>query len=86
MSVSRKLCALDCRILDRGNLKNGRSGVSYKAEFSDGNSTVELPTSEEVYRTLKPFVTYEVKIEITQTSYENKKSIRGRIVSASAVN
>jgi len=60
---------------------NGRSGISYKANLSDGTSNLELPIKDaEVWNKLEPFKRYKVMIEISQVAVDNRLATRCRIV------
>lgn len=60
---------------------NGRSGVSYKVEISDGTTNVQLPVSSaDVWNMFKPFEDYYCTIEISQVAQDNRIATKCRIV------
>ena len=65
---------------------NGRSGVSYKVNVSDGNSALELPVADaETWNLFVPFEMYEVSLQIDQIANNSRLSTRTRINSARKV-
>lgn len=65
---------------------NGRSGMSYKVQISDGQSNLELPcATPEVYNLFSPFKTFQVNIEVSQVANDNRLATRCRVVGAQAV-
>lgn len=64
---------------------NGRSGVSYKVNVSDGSSNLELPVKDaEVWNLFEPFKRFRVDIEISQVANDNRLATRCRIVGCKA--
>lgn len=62
---------------------NGRSGVSYKVNLSDGTSALELAVADaETWNAFVPFRMYNVTLEITQVAYESRLSTRTRVCDA----
>ena len=62
---------------------NGRSGVSYKVNISDGSSNLELPVKDaEIWNKFEPFKRYRVSIEVSQVANDNRLSTRCRVVDA----
>lgn len=60
---------------------NGRSGVSYKVNLSDGSSNLELPVKDaEVWNMFDPFKKFIVDIEISQVANDNRIVTRCRVV------
>lgn len=69
---------------------NGREGVSYVVEISDGKGSVELPViSQEIYQIFEPFGMYYVAVNFEMVAQETKSGARMfpkcRIVDAGAV-
>lgn len=68
---------------------DGREGVSYKVEMSDGLGSVEFAVTEAVYLLFVPFKIYDITIEFNQvtraTQYGQRKDIKARIVEVTEV-
>lgn len=64
---------------------NGRSGVSYKVNISDGKSNLELPVIDaECWNKFEPFKRMRVDIEISQVAVDNRLSTRCRVIDCKA--
>lgn len=62
---------------------DGREGVTYKVDISDGESTISLPCGTiEVYQRFVPFKRYNVAIDLVQTNYEGRKGVKAFVVGA----
>ena len=62
----------------------GRQGVSYKVDLSDGVSTVQLACKDiNVYQVFRPFKKFTVQIELLQTSFDGRKGVKAQIFAAS---
>lgn len=62
---------------------DGRTGVTYKVQVSDGTETVEMRcASVDVWSQFKAFKPYAVSISLTQTSNGGRLGIRAEIVGA----
>ena len=60
---------------------DGRKGVSYKVEVSDGNSSIPFSCdNEEVYKIFKPFNRYVIKLDI-----QHRRNDRGSYISAKVI-
>lgn len=68
---------------------DGRSGVSYKIELTDGQGAIEFPVTEEIYPLFEPMREYLVDIEFSQVSRQSqwgvRKDIKARIVGAELI-
>ena len=55
---------------------NGRSGVKYQVEVSDGTESMKLTCdSPETYYKFEVFKTFDIKIRLIQRAEENKNGI-----------
>lgn len=54
----------------------GRKGISYKIEVSDGTASMEMPIDESVYLYMQPMREYLFDLDFTQVSRETKFGIR----------
>lgn len=55
---------------------DGREGVSYKVELTDGHGGIEVPVAEEIYQYFEPFRKYLLDFEITQVSRNTQYGVR----------
>lgn len=61
-------------------LDNGREGVTYKVELSDGSSNIQLACKNiDVYQEFIPFDYYSVVIELAQTNFEGRVGTKAQI-------
>ena len=62
---------------------DGRNGVSYKVDLSDGTSTVQLACKDiNVYQVFRPFKKFTVQIELLQTTFDGRKGVKAQIFAA----
>lgn len=65
---------------------DGRSGVTYKVQLSDGTEAIEIKCeSGDVYGMFKAFQNYAVALSIVQTSNSGRLGIRASVVGAQPV-
>lgn len=50
----------------------GRKGVTYRLEISDGSGNVTIRVTEEVYNSVAPFQFYSFVITMTQRARDNR--------------
>lgn len=61
----------------------GRSGVSYKVDLSDGYESISVPCKDaEVYGAFLPFQAYQVDFEVVSTVNNNRQGVRIRAINA----
>lgn len=65
---------------------DGREGVSYKVEISDGTGNVKLSCADEdIYNKFEPFAKFNVEIDLQQTNYEGRTGVKAQISYAEKV-
>lgn len=65
---------------------DGRTGVSYKVELSDGTGNVKLACKDEdTYNTFEAFERYNVELELVQTNYEGRTGVKAQVSYAEKV-
>lgn len=61
-------------------MEDGRKGVSYKVEISDGNNNMKIACADEdIYNKFQAFEYYAIEIDLQQTNYEGRTGIKGQI-------
>lgn len=65
---------------------DGREGVSYKVEISDGNGNIKIACADEdVYNKFVPFERFNVEIDLQQTNYEGRTGVKAQVSYAEKV-
>lgn len=81
LNVNNVMCT--AKVPPREWEMDGRSGVTYKVEISDGSGSMELQCSDEdIYNKFVPFERFDVEIDLRQTNYEGRKGVKALITFA----
>lgn len=63
--------------------EDGRSGVTYKVEISDGSGNIQIAClDEDIYNHFTPFAFHEVEISLEQTNFEGRKGVKAMVTFA----
>lgn len=57
--------------------EDGRKGVTYKVELSDGSGNISIAClDEDIYNKFQPFKFHEIELSLEQTNYEGRKGVK----------
>lgn len=68
-------------------MDDGRSGVTYKVELSDGQNSVQINcASMDSYGKFRPFEKFNVEFDLQQTLYDGRRGVKAIVTGCEMVN